>query len=1103
MPDAAAESYGGLFDLLNLVKTEPTPSVPQKETITKKIEIIDLTGPDEDMPTTNGRTKENVSRIDTDGFKDVQFDSSEGIASIGAKRAKHWARQKDRWRLTVVSLWEMLYMRRQRIFELMHNPVNEAWRLTIDICLRMSRNSSHDYSEESIKLANDVCHLYLAFLTCQVRNQKQGDGFKKKALDRLNRNHSKLFGQFCRFILAVEPHFPQRDQIANMVSEDAQQSEGMMEEDGSKKSSGHSKQPKEIIQDRRAMNMRKADQEREKLNTERAQAFWDKVDIKYIDRARFIINDTKGDDQGLIFVEKRICTLIKDHQMKGVRFLWNQIVVGAGTGERQGCLLAHTMGLGKTMQTIAFLVALVEAGASPDPTICEQVPPDLRESKTLVLCPTSLVHNWEEEVRRWGHGLLGKIRKIEASDDGRVAILMDWSQHGGILIIGYDMTKRLYDGGDNDIKRTLLESANVVVADEAHHLKNQESQISQLCSKFATRSRIALTGSPLANNIDEYYSMIDWVAPYYLGPLQEFKQMYAKPIQDGVWGDSTDCEKRHALTLLEALQKTVGPKVNRATIHGSLKDELPPKVEFVLSIRATSLQKSLYTLFVEGLDKMYRASNRRQAGILSLLSRLVLICNHPSVFRSYVASIGDDEDNAKTFPKDIIDQVLQLTADSNGDDIKHSNKLRVLMGILDESRRVGDKVLVFSQSIPTLDYLQRVFELEQRPFCRLDGKTNVKIRQSTVKSFNEGPQEVFLISTTAGGYGLNIQGANRVVIFDFKFNPVHDQQAVGRAYRIGQKKPVFVYHLITSGSFEEDLHAKSVFKMQLSARVVDKANPISWSEQRKKWLHDIAEPGPKDLTPFQGKDGVLDSILSTLGNREITSIISTDVFEEEDLTSGLTAEEQQTAQSLSEAIMSLRKEPKSTHNLANVSNREDAKGSNQASTNEKIDPNSVMPQWLIHFPGQSNLYEKAADGFLIPKLKVDSAAGNVAKDDRAEQNTATPPVVNEAAPITKPGATKLKAKPSQHKEIFINRLESSVVLVTPETHSNLKKIVSEIAAALKEKRGGFLYDDARWKFLAEMAEKAQFPKAVLVGKISPGQLATAEESEIRSMLEAC
>ncbi|CEJ89449.1 hypothetical protein VHEMI05292 [[Torrubiella] hemipterigena] len=1066
MPDAAAEPYDGLYDLLNLVKTEPTPPVPQKGTITKQIEIIDLTGPDEDMPSTNGRTKENISRIDTDGFKDIQFNSSEGIASIGVKRAKHWARQKDRWRLTIASLWEMLHMRRQRIFELMHNPVKEAWRLTVDICLRMARKGSKDHSEESIKLANDVCYLYLAFLTCQVRNQKQGDGLKKKALDRLNRNHSKLFGKFCRFIYAVEPHFPQQDQIANMVSiEDAQQSEGMMEEDGSRKSSGHSKQPKEIIQDRRAMNMRKADQEREKWNTERAQAFWDKVDIKDIDRARFIINDTKGDDQGLIFVEKRICTLIKDHQMKGVRFLWNQIVVGAGAGERQGCLLAHTMGLGKTMQTIAFLVALVEAGASSDPTIREQVPPDLRESKTLVLCPTSLVHNWEEEVRRWGHGLLGKIRKIEASDDGRVAILMDWSQHGGILIIGYDMAKRLYDGGDDDTKRTLLESANVVVADEAHHLKNQESQISQLCSKFATGSRIALTGSPLANNIDEYYSMIDWLAPNYLGPLQEFKQMYAKPIQDGVWGDSTDVEKRHALTLLEALQKTVGPKVNRATIHGSLKDELPPKVEFVLSVRATPLQKSLYTLFVEGLDKMYRASNRRQTGILSLLSRLVLICNHPCVFRSYVASIGDDEDDAKTFPKDIIDQVLQLTADSNGDDIKHSNKLRVLMNILDESRRVGDKVLVFSQSIPTLDYLQWVLELENRPFCRLDGRTNVKIRQSTVKSFNEGPQEVFLISTTAGGYGLNIQGANRVVIFDFKFNPVHDQQAVGRAYRIGQKKPVFVYHFVTSGSFEEDLHAKSVFKMQLSARVVDKANPISWSEQRKKWLHDIAEPGPKDLSPFQGKDGVLDAILSTLGNREITSIISTDVFEEEDLTSGLTAEEQQMAQSLSEAIMSLRKDPKSTHNLANVSNRQDAKVANQ-----------------------SNLYEKAADGFLALKLKAD--------------NTATSPAVNEAAPITKPGSAKLTAKPSQHKEVFINRLESSVVLVTSETHSNVKKIVSEIATALKDKRGGFLYDDARWKFLAEMAEKAQFPKAVLVGKISPAQLATTEESEIRNMLEA-
>ncbi|PHH71170.1 hypothetical protein CDD83_5261 [Cordyceps sp. RAO-2017] len=227
-----------------------------------------------------------------------------------------------------------------------------------------------------------------------------------------------------------------------------------------------------------------------------------------------------------------------------------------------------------------------------------------------------------------------------------------------------------------------------------------------------------------------------------------------------------------------------------------------------------------------------------------------------------------------------------------------SVKAELLSIVLDEARKVQDKVLVFSQSLTTLDYLANLLQMQHRRVCRLDGSTAIPKRQDMIKNFNEGDQEVYLISTNAGGVGLNIQGANRVVIFDFKWNPVHDQQAVGRAYRIGQEKTVFVYRFVVAGTFEEDLQNKAVFKMQLASRVVDKKNPVSWSKRLGSVLHHIRPAPAKSLTEFVGKDRILDKLIGYKDRAVIRSIVSTDTFEEEDGTEELTAEERQHAEDM-------------------------------------------------------------------------------------------------------------------------------------------------------------------------------------------------------------
>ena len=197
----------------------------------------------------------------------------------------------------------------------------------------------------------------------------------------------------------------------------------------------------------------------------------------------------------------------------------------------QGCLLAHTMGLGKTMQVITVLVTIAEAAGSPNESVRSQVPKALRQSHTLILCPPSLVENWYEEFLTWAPrpatDNVGKVRKITSTVGltKRISSIEAWSNETGVLLLGFttfrdlitNRTKQLSESKHRFVVDALLEKPTLVVADEAHMIKNLKSQLNKAMNRVRTRSRIALTGSPLENNIEEYYALIDWIAPNYLG----------------------------------------------------------------------------------------------------------------------------------------------------------------------------------------------------------------------------------------------------------------------------------------------------------------------------------------------------------------------------------------------------------------------------------------------------------------------------------------------------------------------------------------------------------------------------------------------------------
>lgn len=848
------------------------------------------------------RLSEKDSAVDPNRKIEMPVEPFANLGEIGAFPPSHWQKESRRWELVLCMLWRLQHSRRTALLDLLRcRPRPDSWDASIEMYINCPLEDLGQLEDEnSATVSFDVSRIFQSFIKVKAYSETRFLRLSSGRIKKLRRYRDSAYPMFCTFILQHTPYFPQDSQIYRAEAVDDMLVDDMdkdLEDALNETQRGRQTKRKEIVQNKEAVDLRERDHQRVREQEARAallRAKFASSGEMSRDRARLIINESKEEHQALIYVNDRIGKDIKQHQVDGVRFFWNQLVLDSKT--RQGCLLAHTMGLGKTMQVITFLVALAESAASNDPSVVSQIPEDFRASRTLVLCPSSMVNNWMDEFLFWAPtDSLGALRTVASvmSEAERHAEINNWAQDGGVLIIGYTMFLLVSNMSD-DMKDMLHNTPAIVVADEAHFIKNRTSQTHIACSQFKTTSRIALTGSPLANNVLDYQAMIDWVAPNYLGPLAEFTDIYANPIQQGLWHDSTAYEKRKALKKLKALKEIVAPKVHRRTI-ACLKSDLPPKKEFILSVPPTAVQRRLYELLLNGIAAEYGGDDAPKlppAQLFSITNHLGLICSHPRCFQLKVEKARTEVRSDTSFPKGIIPQVLKALGGVNTENPSLSWKTELLCIILDEARAADDKVLVFSQSLLTLNYLENMCKVQKRRVARLDGSTAVEKRQELVKDFNANDKEVFLISTTAGGVGLNIQGANRVVIFDIKWNPTIDQQAIGRAYRIGQNKEVFVYRFMVAGTFEENLHNKHVFKMQLASRVVDEKNPISWSKRRGELLAHIKPKPSQDLKGFAGKDHILDKLIAWRSHGEaVRSIISTDTFEEEDPDVELTAEE--------------------------------------------------------------------------------------------------------------------------------------------------------------------------------------------------------------------
>lgn len=843
--------------------------------------------------------------------------------AILKKGSVYWESMRDMKRLIIYMIWSQSPANRRNLFEAVKLlELEECWREYIEhACKNVDKTYNDKVARDKILLntALLLIRLFYSYVTgsCKSLPALQAMG-SNASLDwaRVNRPSFDSFWEFLNLI-AVDPEAP-LDAVTAAAEHSPDNVQGQLTP---------SIRRKRLAEEDVSGQLRERDKRRQQEQQARRLQLRQQVEGSNIpqERSRLIINESKLDGQNLVYIHPHIAPLIKDHQIDGVRFMWDQLL--SVSESNQGCLLAHTMGLGKTMQVVTLLTAIQEAATSSDIKVSCQVPDHLKESRTLILCPAGLLNNWMDELLYWApEGLLGELFSVDSTltEVERADTIRDWAKYGGVLVIGYTMLTQM--AKRSELLQMLLDKPSIVVADEAHHLKNRDSKKSEVAARFKTHSRLALTGSPLANNVEEYHAMIQWVAPDFLGDKEWFSAQYGHPISIGLYKESPTVQRRKAKIRLAALRQIVAPKVHRRTV-GTLKDSLPPKKEFIIHLDLTPIQKEVYLSYLRGCTGIYQSMS--STSMWDLIKSLGILLAHPTLlqrklldmlhFRQQVkegldkANFADSADKETgegsvemVAPTTVEETLNTLVVQQGFEDLKASFKMLVLFKILDEAAKLDEKVLVFSQSLSTLDFIQKVCTEKKKPYMRLDGNTKVASRQSQVKDFNQGKGQVYLISTTAGGVGLNIYGASRVVIFDFQFNPVHEQQAIGRSYRIGQTKPVFVYWLICDGTFEKVLHNQQVFKNQLASGVVDKKDLLPKASQLTAYFVDPQQVEHEDLSAYQGQDCILDALLaSSEVSKAISSICTTDTFEEED-EQQLAAEDQRAAADL--ARQTLQKE---------------------------------------------------------------------------------------------------------------------------------------------------------------------------------------------------
>ncbi|XP_024125321.1 helicase ARIP4 [Oryzias melastigma] len=646
-------------------------------------------------------------------------------------------------------------------------------------------------------------------------------------------------------------------------------------------------------------------------------------------QGRVLVNINHPAEEKDIFLAPQLARAVKPHQIGGIRFLYDNLIESLErykTSSGFGCILAHSMGLGKTLQVISFIDILLR---------------NTEAHTVLAIVPVNTLQNWLTEFNLWlppAEALppdtdpslaLPRTFKVHVLNDehkttvARAKVVEEWSRDGGVLLMGYEMYRLLsmkksfvmgkkrkskkpagpviIDLDEEDRQQELMKGIekaiarpgpDVVICDEGHRIKNYHASTSQALKNIRSRRRVVLTGYPLQNNLIEYWCMVDFVRPDFLGTRQEFSNMFERPILNGQCVDSTPQDLRLMRYRSHVLHSLLEGFVQRRG-HDVLRDQLPSKDEHVILVRLSAVQRALYTEFMK---RFREAGNSGWLGLNPLKAFCVCckIWNHPDVLyealqkenqaneqdldlddittagnarcpapssglKAKVTDSSNSKVNSSLPPlnasQDRTNQVItyewakDIMSNYKMGVLENSAKMLLLFYIIDESVKKRDKILVFSQSLSTLTVIEDFLSKRPMPqtvsssdgqnqnqnwvrnlnYYRLDGSTSASERERLINQFNDPENNktwVFLLSTRAGCLGVNLIGANRVVVFDASWNPCHDAQAVCRVYRYGQVKRCYIYRLVCDFTLEKKIYDRQVSKQGMSDRVVDDLNPV-------------------------------------------------------------------------------------------------------------------------------------------------------------------------------------------------------------------------------------------------------------------------------------
>ncbi|KAK3296314.1 SNF2 family N-terminal domain-containing protein [Chaetomium fimeti] len=502
-----------------------------------------------------------------------------------------------------------------------------------------------------------------------------------------------------------------------------------------------------------------------------------------------------------------------DYQKTGVQWLAELYA------QQVGGIVGDEMGLGKTVQLISFIAALHYSKKLHKPVI--------------VVAPATVLRQWVNEFHRWWPPLRVSILHSSGSgmlnvrDEGEIEDHVDdWEEkkpsrssttvkrivdrvvkQGHVLVTTY---AGLQTYGDVLIPVDW----GYAVLDEGHKIRNPNTAITIYCKELRTHNRIILSGTPMQNNLTELWSLFDFVYPMRLGTLVAFRNQFEIPIKLGGYANATNLQIMTAQKCAETLKDAISPYLLQR-LKADVAADLPKKSEQVLFCKLSKSQRGAYELFLKSEDMASILNRTRQS--LYGIDILRKICNHP----------------------DLLDPRLKNKPGYTWGDDSKSGKMAVVKSLLPMWKRLGHKTLLFSQGVQMLDVIESFIQrLDNIRYLRMDGKTPVKQRQTLVDQFNTDPElDVFLLTTKVGGLGVNLTGANRVIIFDPDWNPSTDVQARERAWRLGQKREVTIYRLMTAGTIEEKIYHRQIFKQFLSNKVLK--DPKQQTTFNLNDLHDL------------------------------------------------------------------------------------------------------------------------------------------------------------------------------------------------------------------------------------------------------------------------